>query len=137
MYTYLIVDSRRAPTAHIEPHQVTVAEGSSQVLTCIVSGEPTPTVEWSRRSGELTTNHRISGTRLTILSASDIDRDMYQCTASNVVGKYTAMSSVDVERKLLMSLFFHIIIIMIIITLLLTSKSVTMTPNKGYSVAFI
>ncbi|XP_072040765.1 basement membrane-specific heparan sulfate proteoglycan core protein-like [Amphiura filiformis] len=92
-------DSRRAPTARIEPEQITVADGSSQVLSCIVTGVPTPTVEWSRRSGELTSNHRVSGNRLTILSASDIDRDMYQCTASNVVGKYTAMAFVDIERR--------------------------------------
>ncbi len=76
------------------------------MLTCIVTGVPTPTVEWSRRSGELTSNHKVSGTRLTILSASDIDRDMYECTASNVVGKYTAMAFVEIERKFLAFCFF-------------------------------
>ena len=56
----VITDSRRAPTARIEPEQITVAEGSSQVLQCYVSGVPKPTIEWSRRGGALTANHRVS-----------------------------------------------------------------------------
>ena len=52
-----MTDNRLPPTARIEPQGAIISYGTTTVLRCIVTGTPTPTIVWSRRSGPLRLNH--------------------------------------------------------------------------------
>ncbi|XP_072174592.1 basement membrane-specific heparan sulfate proteoglycan core protein-like [Diadema setosum] len=92
-------DNQRSPTARIEPEDVTVAQGSTQILRCLTTGVPTPTVTWSRAGGPLNNNHQVLNGALRITNADIADRDMYMCTAENVVGSSTATAYVEIARR--------------------------------------
>ncbi|GFO45203.1 basement membrane-specific heparan sulfate proteoglycan core protein, partial [Plakobranchus ocellatus] len=88
-----------APQADIYPQRQTVGIGQTASLTCRVSGEPTPTVVWTKSGGPLTNNHQVVGNILRISQASMADRDLYTCTASNIAGTVKATAFVEVEQR--------------------------------------
>ena len=68
--------------------------GDSCIFSCTIAGIPTPTVAWYHDDVELHSGRRISITRvspsmatLTISGLTVDDTGMYQCFASNVVGR--------------------------------------------------
>lgn len=48
-----------APTVRIEPERQTVGTGTTGSLRCIATGEPRPTIVWSRANGQLSSNHQV------------------------------------------------------------------------------
>ncbi|XP_041377591.1 basement membrane-specific heparan sulfate proteoglycan core protein-like isoform X3 [Gigantopelta aegis] len=92
---------RQPPTVTVDPHMQVVAQGSTGSIRCIVSGEPKPTITWSRGRGELSSNHQITsnGEILRISQATMADRGVYVCHAENVVGRAMASGMIDVERR--------------------------------------
>lgn len=49
------------PTARIEPEGlITIGQKTTGTLRCIVTGEPIPTITWSKARGELSSNHQVS-----------------------------------------------------------------------------
>ncbi|XP_041479561.1 basement membrane-specific heparan sulfate proteoglycan core protein-like [Lytechinus variegatus] len=92
-------DSHRSPTARIEPDEVVITQGSTQVLRCLVTGVPTPTITWTRSSGPLSPNQQALNGVLRFINADIDDRDMYSCTATNIAGSYTATAYVEIERR--------------------------------------
>lgn len=87
------------PTAVISPANQTVDEGASALLSCQVSGDPYPSVEWKKVGAELTENHVITEGLLQIQEATKEDEGMYVCVAQNKKGVKQATSIVNVRSK--------------------------------------
>ncbi|KAK3801367.1 hypothetical protein RRG08_059069 [Elysia crispata] len=88
-----------APTARVDPERQTVGAGQSAAITCVVTGEPAPVVEWSKVRGELTENHQVQGNVLRIFRATMEDRGMYLCRVGNSAGRAQAAAVLEVERR--------------------------------------
>ena len=78
--------------------------GQSVTFTCVVSGIPTPTVTWYRNGALLSAGGLISisgnspnVSALFISSLAVEDTGMYQCFASNVVGRTQASWALQVR----------------------------------------
>ena len=80
--------------------------GQSVTFTCVVSGIPTPTVTWYHNGVQLSAGGAISISRnsanVSVLSISSLaveDTGMYQCFASNVVGRTQASWALQVRTS--------------------------------------
>ena len=92
------------------------AEGSAVKISCIVDGQPTPTVSWTMNGSPLNTsgNSRIflrnGDKQLNIMNLSRTDSGEYRCVAQNSRGNISSNASVlSVQRKktfLVLSFFF-------------------------------
>ena len=84
--------------------EVRVTEGEEVVLECEVTGNPQPSVIWSRPDSQLPAGSHTScpaNSCLNIPSVGRADTGSYLCTADNGVGQAdSASSSVVVECKL-------------------------------------
>ncbi|CAG5123328.1 unnamed protein product, partial [Candidula unifasciata] len=87
------------PAVRVEPERQIIATGTTGTIHCIATGEPKPTITWSRVNGQLSPNHQVSGEYLRIQQATMEDRGIYVCTASNVVGTTQVSTLVEVERR--------------------------------------
>ena len=92
-------DTSVAPTAIVIPAQQTVDEGASTFLSCQVTGDPLPTIQWSKIGGNVTDNHVIDGGLLQIKEATKDDEGMYVCVAQNKKGVKQAMGIVNVRSE--------------------------------------
>lgn len=78
-----------APTITLEPVETVVDAGSTVVLNCQASGEPTPVIQWSRLSRPLLANQRftqLTNGSLRLASAQKEDTAEYECVARNLMG---------------------------------------------------
>ena len=80
--------------------------GQSVTFTCVVSGIPTPTVTWYHNGVQLSVGGAISISRnspnVSVLSISSLaveDTGIYQCFASNVVGRTQASWALQVKTS--------------------------------------
>ena len=94
------------PSITVQPRGVTIREGEDITLSCNASGNPAPTISWTRNGSPLDTsnNSRISfsvnNKQLTITNGSRTDRGEYRCVAKNRVGNATSnASTVNVQCK--------------------------------------
>ena len=78
--------------------------GQSVTFTCVLSGIPTPSVTWYHNGVQLSAGGVISISRnslnISVLSISSLaveDTGMYQCFASNVVGRTQASWALQVR----------------------------------------
>ena len=58
------------PTAVVDAvdQKLTIDQGTTATIRCSVTGEPQPTVTWSKSRGELTERHRVSHTASEVTS---------------------------------------------------------------------
>ena len=72
----------------VPPERATVNQGESITLTCSYTGDPTPTLKWTRYlSAEFSDIPNTQGSNvLTINNAQLEDRGVYICTVENEVG---------------------------------------------------
>lgn len=92
------------------------AEGTAVKISCIVDGQPTPTVSWTMNGSPLNTseNSRIflrnGDKQLNIMNLNRTDSGEYRCVAQNSRGNISSNASVlSVQRKktfLVLSFFF-------------------------------
>ncbi|XP_031431207.1 LOW QUALITY PROTEIN: hemicentin-1 [Clupea harengus] len=78
-----------APTITVEPVETVVDAGSTVVLNCQASGEPTPVIQWSRLGRPLLANPRfmqLTNGSLQLASAQKEDTAEYECVARNLMG---------------------------------------------------
>lgn len=69
-------------------------------MRCIGSGEPAPSLEWSKVGEDLSSpNLVVSGGVLSLRNAAVSDRGMYICTAENAGGSARASGIIEVERR--------------------------------------
>ncbi|XP_078373536.1 basement membrane-specific heparan sulfate proteoglycan core protein-like [Oculina patagonica] len=92
-------DTSVRPTAVVSPANQTVDEGASALLSCQVSGDPYPSIQWTRVGEELTDNHVVTEGLLQIQEATKEDEGMYVCVAQNKKGVKQATGIVNVKSK--------------------------------------
>ncbi|XP_061075721.1 basement membrane-specific heparan sulfate proteoglycan core protein-like isoform X2 [Conger conger] len=79
----------------IHPSIASVQEGQSLDLSCIVPGNPPPSVTWQRVGRPLSSNHKVLGSQLRILQASEADSGEYICQVDG--GPVLKQASVSVS----------------------------------------
>ena len=103
-----------APLITTQPQGGPVTEGNNVTLSCNASGNPVPTISWTRNGSVLTGSvPRITfGTEsreLTITTINTADSGEYQCVANNSVGNDTSdAATIDVQCKYKLSVCFSI-----------------------------
>ena len=79
----------------VAPDKIAIEEGNDVIMTCKVTGNPTPdSITWSKSQGSLPRNIVGQG-KLTIMEVRTDDSGSYVCTATNIWG--TTTSSVQLR----------------------------------------
>ena len=95
-------ESIAPPTIAVSPAKMTVNETKTASFQCSVSGNPKPSITWSKLEGK-------SETRLSTLSQGKLlfpkvigsDSGRYKCSASNILGQAQALVQLEVNGKFL------------------------------------
>uniref|UniRef100_A0A670K235 Heparan sulfate proteoglycan 2 n=1 Tax=Podarcis muralis TaxID=64176 RepID=A0A670K235_PODMU len=85
-----------APEIHANPTQTVVA-GQTARLHCSATGDPSPTIHWSKLRAPLPWQHQIVNGTLIIPRAAQQDSGQYICNATNTAGFTEAFIMLDVE----------------------------------------
>ncbi|KAG9353052.1 hypothetical protein JZ751_017628 [Albula glossodonta] len=83
----------------IQPSIASVQEGQTLDLSCIVPGNPPPSVTWQRVGRPLSFNHKVLGSQLRILQASEDDSGEYICQVEGGPNLKQASVSVSVTSS--------------------------------------
>ena len=100
-----------APLITTQPQGGPVTEGDNVTLSCNASGNPVPTITWTRNGSVLTSSvPRISfgaeSRELTITTINKADSGEYRCVANNSEGNVTSnAATLDVQCKYTSCLF--------------------------------
>lgn len=96
--------SLSAPRLIESPVGVSVNEGQTAVLKCIVDGHPAPKVKWSKIDSLLPVGSRViePSKALEIGNVKPEDAGLYSCSAENLLGSANASTTLNVQCK-----FFH------------------------------
>lgn len=83
------------------PKGLTFAEGGELELSCSVSGQPEPTIEWLINGETLTVNNNVEirGATLSISSVEKKHAGIVQCVASNEYGSHSGYNLLRVTPK--------------------------------------
>ncbi len=76
-----------APAFTVQPMSITVATGSTAVLTALASGSPAPTYQWNLNKVALP---GATGPRLVLSGTTSANAGLYTCTATNPSGTATS-----------------------------------------------
>ncbi|XP_060132262.1 basement membrane-specific heparan sulfate proteoglycan core protein isoform X6 [Zootoca vivipara] len=85
-----------APEIRANPTQTVVA-GQTARLHCSATGDPSPTIHWSKLRAPLPWQHQIVNDTLVIPRAAQQDSGQYICNATNTAGFTEAFIMLDVE----------------------------------------
>ncbi|XP_068753339.1 uncharacterized protein [Montipora capricornis] len=91
-------ESISAPTVAVSPAKMTVNESESASFQCSVTGNPEPTVVWSRVINQSEMNHSaISGKTLRLRNVKGSEAGIYRCSATSLLGKARAESQLVIN----------------------------------------
>ncbi|XP_019367559.1 PREDICTED: basement membrane-specific heparan sulfate proteoglycan core protein, partial [Gavialis gangeticus] len=85
-----------APEVTVEP-TLTVVAGETATLHCSATGDPAPSIHWSKLRAPLPWQHKVMNNTLVIPRAAQQDSGQYICNASNAAGFSEAFVTLDVE----------------------------------------
>ena len=81
-------ESISSPAVVVSPVRLTVNEGGTASFQCSVSGNPEPAVLWSRLDNQSeVTPSAVLGGKLELKRVTGSDSGVYQCSATNILGK--------------------------------------------------
>ncbi|XP_041878084.1 basement membrane-specific heparan sulfate proteoglycan core protein isoform X4 [Corvus kubaryi] len=83
-----------APTATVEPAQLSVAPGQPAEFHCVVTGSPQPTLEWL---GALPPRAVVQGGMLRFGAVEPADEGHYECRAQSSAGQHVARAFLHVQ----------------------------------------
>ena len=102
----LVMSVTDQPKITVHPKSETTTEGNNLTLSCDATGNPVPTISWTKDGSAVDTsnNSRISlsddNKQLTIMNVKRTDSGKYRCTAKNNIGTDTSnATAVDVQCK--------------------------------------
>ncbi|XP_066462350.1 basement membrane-specific heparan sulfate proteoglycan core protein isoform X4 [Eleutherodactylus coqui] len=87
-----------APVAAVEQTVQVVLAGETATLRCSATGNPTPTITWSKLRAPLPWQHQIVNNSLIIPRVAQQDSGQYICNASNADGHSEVFITLDVEN---------------------------------------
>uniref|UniRef100_A0A452GNE6 Uncharacterized protein n=1 Tax=Gopherus agassizii TaxID=38772 RepID=A0A452GNE6_9SAUR len=85
-----------APEITVKP-TLTVVAGETATLQCSATGDPPPSIQWSKLRAPLPWQHRVVNNTLLIPRVAQQDSGQYICNASNAAGFTEAFVTLDVE----------------------------------------
>ena len=89
-----------SPTVVVSPATLTVNEGGSASFQCSASGNPEPAIVWSKLDNKSEiTQSAVSGGTLQLKHVTGNDSGLYQCSATNILGKDQAAAQLLVNCK--------------------------------------
>ena len=95
-------ESISVPVVAISPVTATVNETGSASFQCSASGNPRPTIVWSKlENGSEVAQSTVSGGRLHLTNVSGNDAGEYQCSAVNILGQ-----AMEVTRLVVNGMFY-------------------------------
>ncbi|CAH3018139.1 unnamed protein product [Porites evermanni] len=83
-------ESISAPVVAVSPKKLTVNEGGSASFQCSVSGNPNPTIKWSKTNRQ-SSRSVVSGGKLLLKNVRGSDSGTYNCSAVNILGQAQAL----------------------------------------------
>ena len=90
-----------SPTVVVSPVTLTVNEGGSALFQCSASGNPEPAIVWSKVDNQSEiTQSAVSGGKLQLKHVTGNDSGLYQCSATNMLGKSREVVRLTVNGKL-------------------------------------
>ena len=96
-------ESISAPVLAVSPSKLTVNEKGTASFQCSVSGNPQPTITWSKRDGQSDiTQSAVSRGTLLLQGVVGSDSGVYKCSASNILGQAEALVQLEVNGKVCM-----------------------------------
>ncbi|XP_066285305.1 kin of IRRE-like protein 2 isoform X1 [Branchiostoma lanceolatum] len=84
---WTVLDVQYPPTVTVPRPQITVVEGGSANLSCLVDSNPVAHITWSRLGDHLPPRLEVRGQELHIPVVSRSDSGRYQCEADSSVGQ--------------------------------------------------
>ena len=95
-------ESISAPTVAVSPTKLTVNESGSASFLCSVSGNPEPTVVWSKlySRSEIGQSVQVGG-KLNLRNVKGSDTGVYKCSAANILGQAQTVGRLVVNGELL------------------------------------
>ena len=94
-YNYLLVPPR---ITVVPARQSRVDAGKNLTLLCNASGDPQPSIIWTK-NGVPETQFNVSSNRLHFVNVQRSNVGSYKCTANNGYGTATSIAVVDVKCK--------------------------------------
>jgi len=91
-----------SPAVVVSPATLTVNEGGTASFQCSASGNPEPSVAWSKlNSQSKLSQSAVSGGKLKLKQVTGSDTGLYQCSATNILGNSRKVVRLTVNGKLL------------------------------------
>ena len=99
-----------APTVVVSPAMLTVNESGLASFQCSFSGNPQPAILWRKLDNQSKMSRSVvSGGTLHLKNVTASDSGLYQCSATNILGKTQAAAQLVVNSK------YHKVLIVILI----------------------
>ena len=98
------------PAFTVQPQNKTQREGDNVTLSCNATGNPVPSISWTK-DGSAISSPRISlssdGTQLTITNVNRDDRGDYKCVTNNSIGDSVTSNAATLDVQCKYSEFFR------------------------------
>ena len=88
------------PSLLQRPVETTANESQTAILKCVVDGNPTPQVTWSKLNSSLPIGrHVTTSSALIVTDVRPDDDGVYRCRADNLLGSINATAKLTVQSK--------------------------------------